>query len=248
MAAMTGNWIFDTRSQIFYKFPKLVLEPDTGRLTLRVPDQEFMLTMTHIIHSYVGFSISDPSEIIQAYVIPDDNETHELRLSHETTPRILGTAPRFLPVSFLLHNSVIDPVTESTRLKFLHISQSPHNQEFLCTDITLPANSTVGVLPMSISTHVVFDIAEADGMCISLLSSTDGFARGLCVMAIASAKARIRKFTVDGTGETCMGLVGDVLPLSPVATYRSTGSFDGTRGRLFLTMKRDGEAVVLDIE
>ncbi|KAF8548843.1 hypothetical protein OG21DRAFT_668791 [Imleria badia] len=245
---LRSTMIFDTRSQIFYGFPKHGYDPNDP--ILGVLGQEIVLTMSHIILCRASSSPFDPFQLVQAYVIPDD-ETHDLRLSHETSPDVGGTSLWIPPACFLLRNSVIDPITGSTRLRILHMWRSYPNQEFLCTDITLPADSTADVLPISIHTHAVFTIDDAYGFNMKFFqSSADGYARGLCALSIASAKPRVRKFTIDGTGETCVGVVGDVFPLSTDVTYRSTGSFDGTRGRIFLTMDslRYCEAVVLDIE
>ncbi|KAF8548840.1 hypothetical protein OG21DRAFT_1489028 [Imleria badia] len=58
--------IFDTRSQIFYRFPELRCDPDTEGVILGVPGQEIVLTMTHIILSRIGSSPSDPFQLVQA--------------------------------------------------------------------------------------------------------------------------------------------------------------------------------------
>ncbi|KAF8548847.1 hypothetical protein OG21DRAFT_668985 [Imleria badia] len=212
--------------------------------------------MTHIILSHIGFSTSDSVEIVQVYVIPDNNETHELRLSHETirVPHVLRTPPWLFPDWFLLCNSVIDPITGSTCLRLLlrRFQYEPrHNQQFVCADITLPANSTADVLPMSISTHDVFTTADPNSRT-ELSSSTDGFARGLCLVVIDRDKIQIRKFTIDATGETCVGLVGDLSPLSLPSRCWEMVAFDGTRGRICWTLGNDRpyeiSGLLMDIE
>ncbi|KAF8548841.1 hypothetical protein OG21DRAFT_1500760 [Imleria badia] len=239
----TRSLMFDTRSQIFYKFPKLGY--DANGPILGVMGQQIVLTMTHIILYRTSSSPSDPFQLIQAYVIPDNNETHELRLSYETSPDVCGFSSWVPPPFFLLRNSVTDPITGSTHTRILHMRQS----NLLCTDITLLANSTADVLPISIHTHyhAVFTDDECSSITNIFQSSTDGFARGLCA-SITSAKLLIRKVTIDGTGETCVGVVGDVYPLPTDATHMLIGPFDGLRGRILLTTGSEREVVVLDME
>lgn len=100
--------------------------------------------------------------------------------------------------------------------------------------MTLPANPTGMVLPISICTHAVFAIDEAfDDPGINLVeSSPDGFARGLYFMDISSEEFQVRRFSIDATGERCVAVVGDMFSL-PVALYPFDPTFfDGMKGRI----------------
>ena len=160
--------------------------------------------MTHVIviHGHMSYP---KGQLIQAYTIPDDNQPHELRLSHETV------SCDSLSSWFLLRNSVVDPATGSTSLRFLN---RRFVQQFLCTDFALPANSSGDILPISIDTHAVLAMDSVQfGMHSKFIqASPDGFARGFCEVDFMSTGSRVRKFTIDATGERCVGVVGDLCP------------------------------------
>ena len=237
--------IFDTRRQIFYRFPDLKFEmvrfalalgPDRKVLKFKqdplLPGLSFsetILTTTHVILCYYT---SNSSQFAQAYIIPDDNETRELRLSHETIAPI-----QILTHESLLQNSIIDPTTGSIRLRILHKLRFG-KQECLYTDIILPTSRAGEVLPMLIDTHVAFALdgpIECTGTDF-VESSTDGFARGMCIMAIGSSKDKlqVRRFSIDATGERCVAVFGDIstLPLPAGLERLSMVSFYGVRGRV----------------
>ncbi|KAF8141944.1 hypothetical protein EV363DRAFT_1091055, partial [Boletus edulis] len=235
--------MFDIRTRIFYEFPQSGSDPGP------YPSFKVVLTMTHII-------LCHSRRVIEAYVIPDDKETNELRLTHETITDMPS------PVWwFLLRNPVVDPITGSTHLRFLLLSPYNFDQfRFVCADITLPANSTENVLPLLLDAHAVTMGPMPYSYIVRtelIQSSADGFARGLQVGPIAqlSDNFYIRTFSIDATGERCMAVVGDTFPISPTADmmYWNTASFDGTTsGRLCLTVPTVGSpgnytAVVLDI-
>ncbi|KAF8141949.1 hypothetical protein EV363DRAFT_1443855 [Boletus edulis] len=193
-------------------------------------------------------------KVIEAYVIPDDKETNELRLTHETITHM--EEPLWW---FLLRNSVVNPITGFTHLRFLLYSPGGYGSQFVCADITLPANSTGNVLPLVLDTHIVTMRALPYPWIIHtklIQSSADGFARGLQVGPVAqlSDKFYIRTFSIDATGERCMAVVGDTSPISRTddMIHWNTASFDGTSGRLCLTIPTadslgNDTAVVLDI-
>ncbi|KAG6374750.1 hypothetical protein JVT61DRAFT_4126 [Boletus reticuloceps] len=203
--------------------------------------------MTHIILCR-GF------RIIEAYVIPDDKETHELRLTHETTITDMQSPVRWL----LLRNPVVDPITGSTHLRFLLYSSCGYNFQLVCADITLPANSTENVLPLLLDAHAVTMRPMSYSYIVRtelIQSSADGFARGLDLETRIPDKFYISTFGIDATGERCMVDVGHMSSISVAADmgYWQRASFDGTSGRLCFTVPTADSpgnytAMVLDVE
>jgi hypothetical protein len=188
---------------------------------------------------------------MQAYVMPDANETHELRLSHETITDNKATSWS------LLQNSVIDPITGSTRMRLLHSLRSPFGDlQVLCADLTLPAHSIENVLPMLIDMHVVFSVVNA-GYGIygkHFQVSPVGLARGLCIVVSNHDETCIGKFNIDMTGERCVGIVSDLFPLWPAAenNRRRIKLLDSSRGKVCYTgdwgEDERGIVVTLDLE
>ncbi|KAF8449359.1 hypothetical protein L210DRAFT_2661229 [Boletus edulis BED1] len=236
--------IFDIRTRIFYEFPQSGLDPGP------YPSFKVVLTMTHIILCH-----SHTHRVIEAYVIPDDKETNELRLTHETMTDMPS------PVWwFLLRNPVVDPITGSTHLRFLLLSPYNFDQfRFVCADMTLPANSTENVLPLLLDA----DATTMGPMPYSYIvrpeliqSSADGFARGLGLQPGIPGKLYIGRFGIDATGEQCMVDVGRMssIPVAADMSCWERASFDGTSGRLcgvtVPTADSPGNytAMVLDVE
>ena len=201
-------------------------------------------------------------QLVQVYMLPDNGE-RKLRLSHEAIIRCRDS------VSWsLLLDSVIDPITGSSNLRLLRVYRYRSKRQFECVDLTLPANSTQDVLPMSVDTHVVFAMSNirCDWGDKFLHASANGLLRGLCIVgpvpegvrivSPAPEGAQIRKFVIDATDERCVGVVGCPAPIWPdadVPRWRVWNDlkFDGSRGRIFYTKqvaKRLMKAVVVDLE
>lgn len=190
--------------------------------------------MTHIILCYMA---SASSQFIQAYVIPDDNESRELCLSHEA----IAPLPKSAEWS-ILRNSTIDPNTGTTRLRLLHMVGSGDTTAFVCTDVILPAKSPGEILPMTVHAHVVLSVDDPirhKGLNY-ILSSADGCARGLWVVGRPydhSNVRKIRRFTIWTSKDLgCASFVGDASSISlPDGFDEWEMSFNGAKGRLCFT-------------
>ena len=204
--------LFDTRSHIFYRFPKLTGQSKLVRWCYSSADgkdlfpqnkvtegyQDIVLTTTHIIVIHVIKKSPVKKLLVQAYVLPDGKELQELCPSHQVITEIS------FEQLFLLRDSVIDPITGSTHLRLL--CTYPRLE---CTDIMLPANSTENILSMSIKTHLVIDIPNfhhyPDG---EVVAASEGLARGVCIIEAGGEGRLICKFSIDETSEQCVGEVG----------------------------------------
>ena len=114
---------------------------------------------------------------------------------------------------------------------------------------------------MTIDTHVVFAMTNirynwADKL---VQTSANGLTRGLCVVGPVSKGVHVRKFTIDATGERCVGAVGRPVPFWPSAEldgwhWWSNLRFNGMRGRMYYTREAADspswlmDAVVVDLE
>ena len=210
-----------------------------------------VLSTTHVIviHAVQEFSVE--KLLVQAYIVPSEKELHlsQLRPSHQAI--ITYNRPVLYNTSCvhhkpwrcgwsLLRDSVVDPITGSTHLRLLHTypHDSDAEQRFDCVDFTLPANSTEVILPMSIETHLLFDIPDfypyLGGQLVE--ASPEGFAQGLCIISPEDTESHIRKFSIDATGERCVGVVGSShLPWPHANLHDSSQLFDYTRGRMLYT-------------
>ena len=162
--------------------------------------EKVVLTKLHIIVVCANRSFVK-EQLVQVYMLPDNGE-RTLRLSHEAIIRCRDS------VSWsLLRASVIDPITGSSRLRLLRVYRYRSKWQFECVDLTLLANSTQDILPMSVNTHVVFTVSNirCDWGDKFLHASANGLLRGLCIVGPAPEGVQIRKFTIDATGERCMG-------------------------------------------
>ena len=193
-----------------------------------------MLTESHIIVLRGSTSfLHSKKQLVQVYTVPDD-EKCTLRLSYEGIVVCRDTTSWSL-----LRDSVIDTITGSARLRLLRIYRYRSKRQFECVDLTLPPNTTKDILPMSIDTHVVFAMANVrcDWGDKFIHASANGLVRGFCVVGPVPKGAGIRKFTIDATGERCVGVVGRPAPIWPGAELNRwaprTLDFDGTRGRLY---------------
>ena len=183
-----------------------------------------VLTITHII-LLVSHGRSS-SSLLHAYVI-SDNDTHELRLSHATIYDI-----KSLERCILLRNSVVDPITGSTHLKLLKRSSTPLVEELSCIDVILPANG----LSVSLKTHVACRIAvEHKGYCYNTIeyASANGFVRGCCIQSVEGGNDFILKFSIDATGERCVGVVGESFLFNvPIFRFPHMMKLDAASGRI----------------
>lgn len=186
---------------------------------------------------------STNKQLVQVYTIPDQKELHELRLSHQAVI-VYERSGQWS----LLRDPVIDPITGSTHLRLLHTHLHLHGptaeRRFECTDLTLSENSTEDILPISIETHLVFVIPDLyfDYIGNIVEASPVGLARGLCA-SDDTLDQRFRKFSIDATGERCVGVIGRPHPLWPRAKPQEWSNlfFDYTGGRMLYTTRSDSD-------
>ncbi|KAG9310781.1 hypothetical protein JVU11DRAFT_8630 [Chiua virens] len=238
---MGQHLVFDTRTKIFYQFPRF--DSDLVDMSFITP-LKVLLTSTYIlVVSHRPLDLHNPSTLIQVFAPPADpqpgsNGACTLRLTHE------GTRPNCFANLALIRNSIINPVTESTSLRFLRLISQRNCVHFSSVDFTLPKPHSSDVLPISVDVNDVFTVVG--GMYDPFMfpygyhieASDDGHARGFCRSPAGDQSSNtpcLTKFTVDAIGDRCVAVVGQ--GLTPRWIHKdhppcfSMLAFDGVFGR-----------------
>ncbi|KAF8555899.1 hypothetical protein OG21DRAFT_1495922 [Imleria badia] len=215
--------VFDTRTRIFYEFPKFHFELDErwhkdgskSHFNVSRTPEDIVLTSTHIIALYNFFLPPFPgiTTLLQAFTADRSfvrNGKGVLRRSHE------GFSDHHFNQVALLRNSIVDPVTESTNVRMLECVHFDRGLHVLWGDLTLPKPSGDAVLPITIAIHEKVEKPKTEkfyghGGLQSFGCSDAGLLKGFYRANPPQDPLCLMKFAVDVSQDECTLAVGEIL-------------------------------------